>query len=344
MDLNAANINSTTGTAAAFASRKVTAHKMLQEGSSVPVRVTRGLGGGRYEGFVAGVKVSFSSKRALKAGDTFTATVSGNGSKIILTPKTEAGAVLQNLQFQMNEVSSQQLSSLLQNAGLSPDLLSTSIFQMFTQTGLKIDAQLINRIKNIAVRFGNSQKSAAEILVMLAEKGLSADEEEIKELLLQFSGELPWMEQNEDSSDSHKNQEKLINRINAENGAWFLFPFELVQYEGGVTSGEDVKSVLGGGNIRLLFDSGKMLKLMNLDCIYNKKRYLFSLVYENGKPRNIRFNTGNDDTDINQNTDKLKKLFLAADMQGIEIKKADFCEIEGNASGSEEFYTFGGEV
>ena len=63
MNFNAANLNSTAATAASAAASKarpVTAHKVLAEGSSVPVRVTRGLGGGRYEGFVAGVKVIFS--------------------------------------------------------------------------------------------------------------------------------------------------------------------------------------------------------------------------------------------------------------------------------------------
>ena len=97
MDFNAANINSTAGTAATPASRQVAAHKVLTEGSSVPVRVTRALGGGRFEGFVAGVKVNFSSERALKPGDVFTATVSGNGSKIFLTPQKESGAVFQKI-------------------------------------------------------------------------------------------------------------------------------------------------------------------------------------------------------------------------------------------------------
>ena len=115
MDFNAANINSTAGAASSGAvskTRPATAHKVLAEGSSVPVRVTRGLGGGRYEGFVAGVKVSFTSERALKAGDTFSAVVNGRDGKIILTPETQTGAVLQNLNFQMNEMTSGRLSSL----------------------------------------------------------------------------------------------------------------------------------------------------------------------------------------------------------------------------------------
>lgn len=332
MDFNAANINSTAGPAAASASRQVTAHKILQEGSSVPVRVTRGLGGGRYEGFVAGVKVNFSSERALKAGDVFTAIVSGNGSKIILTPQTQTGAVvLQN----------QNLALLLQSAGLSSDSLSSSIFQMFTQTGLKIDTQLMNRIKNLALRFGGKEKAAAELLVMLAEKGISADEDEIKKFLMQLAGEMAWQEDIYDDKQPEQNQEKLINRLNKKEGAWYLFPFELVQYEGGVTAGENAKSVLGSGNIRLLFNSGKMLKLLNLDCIYSKKRYVFSLGFEGGKCRSLRFNTGEKGE---KTAEELKRLFLSADMSGIEITEAELSDIEGNASALESIYTFGGEI
>ena len=351
MDFNAANINSTAA-AGTSRTRPVSAHKVLTEGSSVPVRVTRGLGGGRYEGFVAGVKVSFSSERALKIGDTFSAIVSGRDGKIILTPQSQTGAILQNIDFQMNEMTSSRLASLLQSAGLSSDILSSSIFQMFTQTGLKLDSQMLSRIRSLALRFSGKEKSAAEILVMLAEKGLNADEDEIKELLLQLSGDLSWddSEEKDQGNQSNQNQKKLINRINGAEGAWYIFPFELVQYEGGIISSDNAKSVLGSGNLRLLFDSGKILKLMNLDCRYNGKRYLFSLGYESGRCKNVRFNVSEGDYSNTGNynqkdiADKLKKMFIAADMSGINISEAEISDIEGNASGLENFYTFGGVV
>jgi len=351
MDFNAANINSTAA-AGTSRTRPVSAHKVLTEGSSVPVRVTRGLGGGRYEGFVAGVKVSFSSERALKTGDTFSAIVSGRDGKIILTPQSQTGAILQNIDFQMNEMTSNRLASLLQSAGLSSDILSSSIFQMFTQTGLKLDSQMLSRIRSLALRFSGKEKSAAEILVLLAEKGLNADEDEIKELLLQLSGDLSWDDSEEkgQKNQSNQNQKKLINRINGAEGAWYIFPFELVQYEGGMIASENAKSVLGSGNLRLLFDSGKILKLMNLDCRYNGKRYLFSLVYESGRCKNVRFNVSEGDYSNTGNynqkdiADKLKKMFIAADMSGINISEAEISDIEGNASGLENFYTFGGVV
>ena len=319
---------------------------MLAEGSSVPVRVTRALGGGRYEGFVAGVKVSFTSERALKAGDTFSAVVNGRDGKIILTPETQTGAVLQNLNFQMNEMTSGRLSSLLQSAGLPPDTLSASIFKLFTQAGLKLDAQLMNRIRGLALRFGGKEKSASELLVMLAEKGLSADEDEINQLLLRLSGEAGWQDDTSEKSADKNNHKNLINRLNSKEGAWYLLPFELVQYDGGLSAeAEDnaSKSVLGAGHLRLLFDLSKLLKLMNLDCIYRNKRYVFSLEYEGGKCRAVRFNAGDDGASNNQ-IEKLKKLFLASDMTGMEFSYHPVSDIEGNAGSLENFYTFGGVV
>lgn len=348
MNFNAANLNSTAATAASTAVSKalpVRAHKFLSEGSSVPVRVTRGLGGGRYEGFVAGVKVSFTSERTLKAGETFSAIVNGRDGKIILTPQNQTGAILQNLDFQMSEITSSRLVTLLQGAGLPSDILSSSIFQMFTQTGLKIDAQLMSRIRSLAVRFTGKEKAAAELLVMLAEKGLNADEEEIKQLLLQLAGESAWQEGESDSGkQNQKNNENLIKRLNDKEGAWYLLPFELVQYEHCLYTADDAKSVLGTGNLRLLFDSGKILKLMNLDCKYRNKRYVFSLDYEGGKCRGVRFNIGDNDGAKNQIVEKLKKLFFASDMVGLDISWKPLSDIEGNASGLESFYTFGGVV
>ncbi len=330
MDLNAAKINST------IVNQQVRIGKVLQEGSSVPVKVTRALGNGKYEGFVAGLKVSFSSERVLKAGSVFNATVSSNNGKILLTPHAENNSMLQNIQVQMNEMTSERVFSLLQSVGLSSDALSVSIFQMFTQSGLKIDAHMMNKIKSMALRFNGKEKSAAELLVMLTEKGISADEDEIKELLLQLAGELAW--QNDfDKDDSHeKNQKKLIDRLNSKEGAWYLLPFELVKC--------DIDSVLGRGNIRLLFDSGKILKLLNLDCFYHEKRYLFSLSYENGKASSLHFNISDSENKENQIKEELQKRFLAADISGLNISFADKSLIEGNASSLENIYTFGGQA
>ena len=61
--------------------------KLLKTGDSALVRVIADRGNGRYEGFVAGVKVAFSSARPLTVGTSFPAKVQVNGNTIILFPK-----------------------------------------------------------------------------------------------------------------------------------------------------------------------------------------------------------------------------------------------------------------
>ena len=132
--------------------------------------------------------------------------------------------------------------------------------------GLKMDSALANKIRNLALRFSGKEKSAAEILSLLAEKGLEADEAEIKQLLTlleEDSAEQP------DSSKSKESEQKLLNKINSTAGAWYLLPFELVQFTEKADLGGQI---LGKGCIRLLFDSASVLKLLNLDCNYKNQK------------------------------------------------------------------------
>ena len=192
---------------------------------------------------------------------------------------------------------------------------------------------------------GGKEKSAAEILSLLAEKGLEADEEEIKGILMlleEDSAEQP------DSSKSKESEQKLLNKINSTEGAWYLLPFELVQL--GETDEADSRRILGQGCIRLLYDSEKSLKQMNLECRYNNLEYLFKLSYEGKKITNTTFTVINaSEADVftlnpDKEVENLKKRFMAAGINPGKIEWAEKEELEGNASGLESFVTFGGQV
>lgn len=330
--------------------------QVLKEGSSVLVRVIADRGGGKYEGSVAGVRVHLTSAKALRPGDSFTATIGVKNGSIVVTPKDTAGmtglsAAGGEIALQFNEVSQAQLFSLLESLGLPADNLSSSILQSFKQMGLKLDSNLANRIRNLALRFAGKEKSASEILSLLAQKGLEADEEEIKQLLALLEGDErsssgSGTEQKEILKDENQFKEKLINRINSTEGAWYLLPFELIQV--GTADDSDSRQILGSGCIRLLFDSAKALKLLNLDCSYNNQKYLFSLSYEGRKITNTCFNVSQ--TDAEQVCEpeaeilKLKKGFMAAGINPGKIFWAEKEEIEGNASGLESFVSFGGQI
>lgn len=327
--------------------------QILKEGSSVLVRVIADRGGGKYEGSVAGVRVQLTSAKPLHTGDSFTATIGVKNGFIIVTPKDIAGMTgipgAGEIALQFNEVSQAQLFSLLEALGLPADKLSSSILQSFKQLGLKLDSALANKIRSLALRFSGKEKSAAEILSLLAQKGLEADEVEISELLALLEGDErsssgSGTEQKQILKDENKSQGKLINRINSTEGGWYLLPFELVQV--GQADATTPPVILGRGCIRLLFDSVQSLKLLNLDCNYNKQRYLFSLLYDGKKITNTYFNVCSTETYANPEKEiiNLKKYFMAAGLNSGKINWAEKDDLEGNASGLESFVSFGGQV
>lgn len=316
--------------------------QVLKEGSSVLVRVIADRGGGKYEGSVAGVRVQLSSSKPLRAGDTFTATIGVKNGLIVVTPKDLSGMAgtqgAGEIALHFNEVSQSQLFSLLEALGLPADNLSSSILQSFKQMGLKLDSNLANKIRSMALRFAGKEKSVSEILSLLAQKGLEADEDDIKQLISLLEGN-----ENEASGGNleHK-EESLINRINSAEGAWYLLPFEMVQ----MSENTEDRQILGKGCLRLLFDSAKALKLLNLDCDYNNKKYLFSLSYEGKKISNTYFNVSTTEKTIKPEDEimKLKKLFMASGLNPGKVFWAEKEEIEGNASGLESFVSFGGQI
>ena len=255
-------------------SRAGLGRQVLQNGSSVMVRIISDRGGGKYEGSVAGVRVNISSARQLKVGETFVATINAKDGTIYLNPKD---AVASAMTMSFSEVQESELMAFLSASGLPSDLISVSVLQLFKQMGLKIDASVISKIRNMALHFSGKEKKAAELLSIFYEKGLEATEDEIKQLLLLLEYD---SEDYDKRNPENKNQNKdLLNKINKTTGAWFLLPFELLQLP---------ETIVGEGCIRLLFDSSKQLKLMNLEADYNNQKYIFSLSYEGKKLKRKR--------------------------------------------------------
>lgn len=316
--------------------------QVLKEGSSVLVRVIGERGGGKYEGSVAGVRVQLSASKPLHAGDSFVATVAVKNGTVVVIPKETPG--ISQISFNFTEVSQNQLYSLLESLGLPADNLSYSILQSFKQMGLKMDSGLANKIRNLALRFSGKEKTAAEILSLLSQKGIEADEQEIKELLMLLSGDTE--DRNENQSNHKK---KLINKINSVEGSWYLLPFDLIQIGDSCEDKIENRLVLGNGCIRLLFNSFCALQLLNVDCNYNNQKYLFSLSYEGKKIKNTYFNVSSLASSYNSKVPeneilKLKKLFISYGVNAGNISWIEKNILEGNASGLETFVKFGGEV
>ena len=310
-------------------SRLGAGRQILKNGSSVLVRIINDKGAGKYEGSVAGVRVNISSARQLKVGDTFVASINAKDGTIYLNPK-DAMASAMTMSF--SEIGESGLMSFLSAMGLPADSLSVSVLQIIKQMGLKIDASMISKIRNLALHFTGKEKSAAELLAIISEKGIEASEEEVKQMLLLL--EMDSENQNDENSYYQNNDKNLLNKINSKKGSWFLLPFEIIKY--------GHSSVLGRGCIRLLFDSSNMLKQMNLETFYNQQKYLFTVIYEGKKITDVTFNAG-EVKSIENEISELKKRFIAAGINPGKIEWEESEYIEGSASGLENFYAFGGE-
>lgn len=311
-------------------SRSGAGRQILKNGSSVLVRIINDKGGGKYEGSVAGVRVNISSERQLKVGDTFIASINAKDGTIYLNPKDLAAA---SMTMNFSEVQESGLLSLLSSMGVPADSFSVSVLQIIKQMGLKIDAGMISKIRNLALHFTGKEKAAAELLAIISEKGIEASEEEIQELLLFL--ERQSENQNNDGSTSASGKQELLNKINSNTGAWYLLPFEIIQYGDA--------SVLGKGCIRLLYEGSTSLKQMNVEALFNNQKYLFSLLYEGKKISRLCFNVSDTEA-FDVEISKLKKKFMDAGLSAGKIEWKDAEYIEGNASGLENFYAFGGEV
>lgn len=310
-------------------SRAGLGRQVLQNGSSVLVRVISDRGGGKYEGSVAGVRVNITSARALKTGDTFTAIINAKDGTIYLNPK-DAAATSMTMSF--TEVGESALLQYLASSGLPSDSISVSVLQLLKQMEQKIDPGVLLKIRNLALRFTGKEKGAAELLAAISEKGIEASEEEIKQLLMLLEG--GFDKENEDQPSEREQGKELLNKLNEKTGSWYILPFEVLELP---------DTVRGRGSIRLLMDSSNQLKLLNLEADYQEKKYLFSLSYEGKKLSSLHFNVS-PVLSAEDQIISLKKRFMAAGLNPGSIKWAQACDIEGSACALENFYTFGGEV
>ena len=310
-------------------SRMGVAPKGVQNGSQVLVRIIADKGGGKYEGSVAGARITINSKTPMPPGTSFNATISVQNGKVLLFPVSENGQIAQNAVFTMEAAQNEQLASLLQSLGLNADDLSYHLMQQFKQLEMKMDSGLLSKIYNLSVKFKGKEKRAAELIAILVKKGIDFSEEELLALLQELDGE----EENPAEDNQNNDEYKLLNKINSVKNTWQMLPYEIVSNLG----------ALAKGSLSFYVDETTQLKLLNVDCTWlsNNHKYLFSLEYERGLCRNIKM-SGNG-IDVSKLADILDNRLISSGKQiTIEIVEPEL--IEGTACGTEEFFVFGGEV
>lgn len=305
----------------------------LKEGSQVLVRIISDKGGGKYEGSVAGARVTITSASQLKPGSTFTAAISAKNGQILLSPNQTLQNSFGQENIKLSLMQNDQLMSFLQNLGLPADSLSFHLLQQTKQLGMKFDASFLNKLHSLALKFNGKEKRAAELLMILSKKGLDFSEDELLLLL----SELGWdaADQNQQQKNPSKNECLALRSLNSVKNSWQFFPYEIKQNQ----------KTLAQGNTGLLFDDNNHLQLLNLECnwLSSAHRYLFSLEYKAGICMKIRMNCNGNTEENEKIAHKLDAVFSSKGKNiTIEILPAEM--LEGTACQTQEFYSFGGQV
>ncbi len=302
----------------------------IKDGSQVLVRIISDKGGGRYEGSVAGARVTINSKQPLAAGTTFTATITSKNGQILLTPNLNNQNNINQTDFQLAVLQNEQLSAFIQNLGLPADTLGFHLLQQMKQLGMKLDSDLLSKIYNLSVKFKGKEKRAAELVSILVKKGIDFSEEDLLALLQELDSD---PDEQSDDKQSDSEEYKLLNKINSIKNTWQLLPYEIVSNGG----------PLAKGSLGFFIDEASSLKLLNVECnwLSNNHDYLFSLEYEKGQCKNIKMS--GQGVDVSKLAYILDQRLSVAGKK-IKIELVDPELIEGTACGQEEFFVFGGEV
>ena len=306
----------------------------IAEGSLVNVRIISSNGEGKYTGIVAGARVNLKSDSVLQNGDLFKAKISIKDNTIFLKPvqnnSIENNHNIQLDNFPLKLVENEQIFNFFSRLGLPTDNAMLNIFQMMKQLKMKMDIPLFLKFHNLSVRFGEKQKSASEILMILQKKGIEISIDTLLDLIGYVEGKEFW-ENSEEKKSREDNQKRILNLLNGKPGGWFVFPFCIMEsglsevdvVTAGVNSVNSVNGVssivdgigdgigdsvtkstdlkkklenekkIGEGNIRVLVNDSKKLEILNFSCFYKNSGNFASFLYDNGFVKTLRVNFQN---------------------------------------------------
>ena len=344
--------------------------KVIREGSSVLVRIISRNGEGRYQASVGGIRMEIKSSALFKAGQTFTGIIRLQNGEIQIQ-RTDSSSPLTfvsvtpapDIEGLFSPVTDTNLLSMLQSLNLPGDNFSLLLVRQFKQLGLKLSPEVMNRIRNLAQKTKNPQKTM-EKLVCMYQNSLSMQESFIPEDLFFDSNSKKHQDNEifpENPSFSINNPDFLKNfitslfegKLNNKPGlltvmnhmglkksdslekTWVSIPFSIVD----ITQ----SSITGGGNFSFLLGSNKDLSLMNVSAFLKNIEYRFSFDFrketlsENNGKKTLRFSINGPDTDIEKEIQRLYSLFPE-----YNIRYCKFDLLYGNASSSETLLTAGG--
>lgn len=294
--------------------------KVLHEGDSVFVRVLKDSGNNRFFVSINGSRMNIFSNEKLLPGSSF---------KAILEKTENSSLIFKIISSQKLETqnSTSLISKFFLTNGIPSDQISLKLIQFLQQSGLKIDKNFIQKVKNLAAKFPGKEKKAGEVIALLLSKNIEANEEQINYLLSllesSFSEESNYSKNQDEDVEEENNflkqifpDEKFskygllsfINHIKFDNQKhWVVLPYEW-----------NFEENLAKGVIRLFLDipSQKTEKIM-LNCKIKCKSYYFVLYLKSDVIEELRYCTEPELDFSLQN--KAKKILEEVLSQGLNL-------------------------
>ncbi len=215
-------MNSAQGLSSIELTKMTSNPKALQDGSSVFVRVLSKGDGAAYTVSFSGSTFSVFSQRELQTGSAFRALVNIKDGKIFLTPQAESTNTVQKFSVSTQE-SISQLQTFFHDLGLKSDVVSLRIVQYFQSAGASFNMKLANKARAIAQKFPGKEDEAAEITLLLEQRGVNADMDTVIEVFNSLYGgnrEQGEFEDEENESTSNDDSEIVVDDTQVRKNTW----------------------------------------------------------------------------------------------------------------------------
>lgn len=304
----------------ATALSNVNVNGLLREGSSVYVRILKNNGNNSYLASFAGQKILLKSEISLREGTEFFAKIKFSNGKIVLQ-KIASG---ENAKNSAEKLGTESQKQFLENLGLKPDNISIATFLQMKQLGVRYDQKIFEKVRKIAEKIKNKQKSASDAAFIMEEKGISADEKKVLAILDNGNeaDEFSYNQNNQSKSsetnfqsiknffenifkfaENLKNQPGILTLFNhfgfeqktvGANGNWIKIPFEF-----------SAENNCGNGSFcAFIKNSSKMLEKSVLNFYVNGEQYIFEFGLNGKNLSYLNFGCSN----FSKNAEILKNL------------------------------------
>ncbi len=193
------------------AQEKTGGRASIADGSTVSLRVIAKNPDGTYSVSLAGTKINVNSKIPLQQNQIITAKVSVKNSAVFLSVnRNEKNEVISKiLPGLQNGRLDAKACEFLNSIGLEPSPQAFSLVQFMQKMGMKINADSVKKAVENARKFDkNKRKEAAEISVLLDEKGLPGDEKTVGSVM-SFGGGENQKKRKENKSSGSPEKEKI---------------------------------------------------------------------------------------------------------------------------------------